>query len=151
MMAETEHGPTGDGAPPGYDECNIIIKGHDYGWPDAWGDKTKEGADAPAAVWHPSVAPASGCFYKADLFPAWKDSFLVGHLGGLRRAPEPGIVRITFKDGKVISQERMATTFGRIRCVDVGPDGAVYFSTSNKDGRGREKPGDDKIMRIVPR
>ncbi len=150
QMAETEHGPTGDGAPAGYDECNIIVKGHDYGWPAAWGDKTKEGTDAPVAVWNPSVAPASGCFYKGGLFPAWKDSFLAGHLGGLRRAPEPGICRITFKDGKVVSQERMATNLGRIRCVEVGPDGAIYFSTSNLDGRGRKREGDDKILRIVP-
>ncbi|MFO0832631.1 MAG: PQQ-dependent sugar dehydrogenase [Phycisphaerales bacterium] len=150
QMAETEHGPTGDGAPAGFDECNIIVKGHNYGWPDAWGDKSKEGADAPAVVWNPSVAPASGCFYKGNMFPAWKDSFLVGHLGGLRRSPEPGICRVTFKDGKVVSQERMATNFGRIRCVEVGPDGAIYFATSNRDGRGRARENDDKIMRIVP-
>ncbi|HEX2839172.1 MAG TPA: PQQ-dependent sugar dehydrogenase [Phycisphaerales bacterium] len=150
MMAESEHGPTGDGAPPGYDECNIVVKGHDYGWPAAWGSKTKEGADAPVVVWHPSVAPASGCFYRGELFPAWKDSFLVGHLGGLRREPQPGICRVMFKNGKVVGQERMATTYGRIRCVEVGPDGAVYFSTSNEDGRGRPRAGDDKILRIVP-
>ncbi len=150
-MVESEHGPTGDGAPQGFDECNVIVKGHDYGWPEAWGlEKTKAGADAAAVVWQSPVAPASGCFYNGDKFPAWKDSYFVGCLGGLRRNPDPGIYRMTFKDGKVVAQERMVTNMGRIRNVQVGPDGAIYFSTSNKDGRGKAHEGDDKIMRIVP-
>jgi len=34
--------------------------------------------------------------------------------------------------------------------VVVGPDDALYVLTSNRDGRGRPRPGDDKILRIVP-
>ncbi|MFW6138841.1 MAG: hypothetical protein ACOC7U_06690 [Spirochaetota bacterium] len=30
------------------------------------------------------------------------------------------------------------------------PRGALYFLTSNRDGRGRPRAGDDKIYRIVP-
>jgi glucose/arabinose dehydrogenase len=40
--------------------------------------------------------------------------------------------------------------FGRIRAVRVGPDGFLYFSTSNRDGRGRRRSGDDKIVRVNP-
>ena len=51
---------------------------------------------------------------------------------------------------KVVSYEKLAdVNFGRIRDVAEGPDGAIYFSTSNRDGRGSIRDGDDKIYRIV--
>jgi glucose/arabinose dehydrogenase len=40
--------------------------------------------------------------------------------------------------------------YGRIRDVVEGPDGAIYFSTSNKDGRGHPATDDDRILRLVP-
>ena len=50
---------------------------------------------------------------------------------------------------KVVSHELMKEVdFGRIRDIAEGPDGAIYFSTSNRDGRGNERSGDDKIYRI---
>jgi glucose/arabinose dehydrogenase len=41
--------------------------------------------------------------------------------------------------------------FGRLRAVAVGPDGWLYLSTSNKDGRGDVRDGDDKIIRVNPK
>ena len=32
----------------------------------------------------------------------------------------------------------------------MSPDGYLYFTTSNRDGRGRRQPGDDKLMRLLP-
>jgi len=40
--------------------------------------------------------------------------------------------------------------YGRIREMEAGPDGYIYFSTSNRDGRGSPAPDDDRIMRIIP-
>ena len=40
--------------------------------------------------------------------------------------------------------------FGRVRTVVEGPDGALYALTSNRDGRGSPREGDDKLLRIVP-
>jgi aldose sugar dehydrogenase len=52
---------------------------------------------------------------------------------------------------KVVSQENLFTgTYGRIREVAEGPDGFIYFSTSNRDGRGSPAKEDDRIMRMVP-
>jgi len=39
--------------------------------------------------------------------------------------------------------------YGRIRDVAEGPDGYLYFSTSNRDGRGKPTEDDDRIMRLV--
>lgn len=41
--------------------------------------------------------------------------------------------------------------FGRIRAVVLGPDGDFYLTTSNRDGRGTPRPGDDKLIRVNPR
>ena len=52
---------------------------------------------------------------------------------------------------QVIEVERLYEgEYGRIREVAMGPDGYLYFSTSNRDGRGRPSEEDDRILRIVP-
>jgi hypothetical protein len=40
--------------------------------------------------------------------------------------------------------------FGRLRDNTVGPDGFLYLSTSNRDGRGDPAGNDDRIFRINP-
>jgi glucose/arabinose dehydrogenase len=40
--------------------------------------------------------------------------------------------------------------YGRIREVAEGPNGAIYFSTSNRDGRGNPAANEDRILRLVP-
>ena len=49
-----------------------------------------------------------------------------------------------------MSQEDLVKDYGRIRDVAEGPDGYLYFSTSNRDGRGKPAADDDRIMRLVP-
>ena len=45
----------------------------------------------------------------------------------------------------------LATEYGRIRDVVQGPDGFIYFTTSNKDGRNlKPAANDDRVMRLVP-
>lgn len=154
LMFQSEHGPSGSDGPQGYDEVNIVEKGHDLGWPDVWGKKEKTGADGPLVMWAKPVAPASGVFYKSDRMPELKGAFLVGCLGGLRRDPEPGVYAVMLDGRTVTGQQRLVTDYGRIREVAVGPDGAIYFSTSNRDGRAQPPfpaAEDDRILRIVPK
>lgn len=154
LLFETEHGPSGE-AGSGGDEVNIIERGRNYGWPIIHNDMSPP-ADQPDLVtplhqWTPAIAPASAAFYAGDKFPQWKGNLFVGALGGLGRGPKPGLYRITLDGRNYAGQERLVPDLGRIRDVAVGPDGLIYFSTSNKDGRGRPAATDDRIMRLVPK
>lgn len=148
IMWETEHGPSGFDGPGGGDEVNVIVKGRNYGWPEVHHREHKEGMENPVLEFTPAEAPASGMFYKSGKISEFKNNFFFGCLRG------EGIIRVTV-DGKdftkVLSFEKIATAFGRIRDIAEGPDGYIYFSSSNKDGRGNPKEDDDKIYRIMPK
>jgi quinoprotein glucose dehydrogenase len=49
---------------------------------------------------------------------------------------------------RVARVETALSGFGRLREVRVGPDGALYVTTSNRDGRGQVRPNDDKVLRL---
>ena len=130
----TEHGRS---APlSGYDELNRIEKGKNYGWPVIQGGEAKQGMVTPVINSGPNFtwAPAGAIYLDGSIFFA-----------GLR--------------GEALYQYNLETKefkthffkdFGRLRAVVVGPDGFIYVSTSNKDGRGEVKEGDDKIIKINP-
>lgn len=134
----TEHGRSG--LSTGYDEINLIVKGRNYGWPTIQGSATKEGMVAPVAqsgsvtTWAPAgIAFRDGSLYFAGLRGQAMYVMPIDTEG------EPSTIRALFKE-----------EYGRLRAVAVGPDGAIYFSTSNKDGRGTAKAGDDRIVRWMP-
>lgn len=146
LMFQTEHGPSGfEGRGGGADEVNIVEAGKNYGWPTIWGTRTQAGMEPPLLEYTPACAPASGAFYNGDKLPQFKGNFFVGCLRGAR------IIRIVLDGRKVVRQEDLLKgNLGRIREVGEGPDGYLYFSTSNRDGRGSPAAEDDRIMRLVP-
>ncbi|HUQ33930.1 MAG TPA: PQQ-dependent sugar dehydrogenase [Pyrinomonadaceae bacterium] len=145
LLFETEHGPSGGDAPGGGDEVNIIEKGKNYGWPVIHHRDARAGLESPLLEYTPAVAPASGTFYRGSGFPQFRGNFFFGNLRGQT------IIRVVLDGRRVVSQERMLERqYGRIRDVAEGPDGAIYFSTSNRDGRGSPTDDDDRILRLVP-
>jgi glucose/arabinose dehydrogenase len=61
------------------------------------------------------------------------------------------MVRVVLDGRRVVSQENLLEgKYGRTRLVAEGPDGFIYFSTSNRDGRGSPAGDDDRIIRLVP-
>ena len=146
LMFQTEHGPSSfEGRGSGADEVNIVERGKNYGWPTIWGTKTQAGLEAPLLEYSPACAPASAAFYNGDKLAAFKGNFFLGCLRATR------IIRVVLDGRKVVKQENLLDgTFGRIREIGEGPDGYIYFSTSNRDGRGSPAKDDDRVMRIVP-
>jgi len=144
----TEHGPSGFDGPAGGDEFNRIQAGKNYGWPVIHHQQTRAGLEAPLLTFTPAVAPASGTFYAGDRLPEFTNNFFFGAMAGqhLHR-----IVLAPPDFTTVQSHEALLEgVFGRIRDVVAGPDGALYFTTSNRDGRAQAGPNDDQVLRVVP-
>jgi aldose sugar dehydrogenase len=144
LMFQTEHGPSGFDGPQGGDEVNIVEKGKNYGWPTIHHTETRAGLESPLLEYTPACAPASGTFYRGNAFPQFKGNFFFGCLRG------EALLRVALDGRRVIGQEALLKDYGRIREVAEGPDGYLYFSTSNKDGRGKPTNDDDRIVRLVP-
>jgi len=145
LLFETEHGPSGFDGPGGGDEVNILERGKNYGWPVIHHRETREGMEAPLLEYTPACAPASGMFYRGSAFSQFRGNFFFGCLRGER------IIRVVLDGRRVLSQENLlGGKYGRIRDVAEGPDGLIYFSTSNRDGRGSPATDDDRIIRLVP-
>lgn len=147
VLISNEHGPSIFDGPAGGDEINNIIAGANYGWPILSHDKKKEGYVSPLIQFTPAVAPGSALIYAGNIFPQWKGTLLFGGLKG------EGVYVVSFTDNTysdVSSYEKLNINVGRVREVVQGPDGYIYFSTSNRDGRGSVRGNDDKIYRIVP-
>jgi glucose/arabinose dehydrogenase len=130
-----EHGPRGG------DEINIIRAGANHGWPvishgaDYFtglpiGEGThKEGMAQPIHYWVPSIAPSGMAFYRGEAFPQWRGDLLVAALGG------QSLARLELAGEQVVAEERLLTgAIGRIRDVEIGPDGLVYLLTDATDG-----------------
>lgn len=141
-MVSSEHGPAG------HDEINVIVPGGNYGWPEHAGVSGDSRYIDPviesgASTW----APSGISFIKGDLFRQFHGDLLVACLRGEK------LLRIRFldKNKAYIAEELFVEKFGRLRDVVIDEDGSILISTSNRDGRGSPSPGDDKIIRIIPR
>ena len=145
LLFETEHGPSGFDGPGGGDEVNIVEKAKNYGWPVIHHTQTRAGLESPLLEYTPACAPASGMFYRGAAFPEFRGNFFFGCLRGTR------LIRVVLDGRRVVTQENLLEgNYGRIRDVAEGPDGYLYFSTSNRDGRGTPATDDDRIIRLVP-
>lgn len=145
VMFASEHGPSGSGGLFAHDEINIIEKGKNYGWPEVIGKAGKKEYVDPIVVWPDEAVPPGGLVFRGgDLYLATLGS--------------QALVRIELKenDGSYVAQrierwfanEGGESRYGRLRDVVVGPDGALYVLTSNRDGRGNPRDGDDHIYRL---
>ncbi|MFP3984308.1 MAG: PQQ-dependent sugar dehydrogenase [Desulfurivibrionaceae bacterium] len=151
----SEHGPSGEFGLGGNDEINLIRKGRNYGWPKVVGAPGLKDYEDPLLHFpDPHLPPAGMAFYTGDRGKRWKGSLFVGSLRGelLLRAEidstgsGPSVTRID----RFFEVKHFDGAYGRIRAVATGPDGCLYFTTSNRDGRGIPADNDDRIMRIVP-
>ena len=136
---ETEFGPFGG------DELNIPKAGSNYGWPVvSWG-RHYNGTSIPEPPtwpefadanyhWTPVISPSGIAFYTSDTIPGWRGNLLIGGLSS------EAIIRLTL-EGETVKAEERIPMGTRIRDVAIGPDGAVYALTDERDG---------EILRLAP-
>jgi aldose sugar dehydrogenase len=137
----SEHGNSGN------DEVNVIEPGVNYGWPRIEAAQTMPNMRAPIVFYSPAVAPSGVSFYRGSRFPAFANNLFVATLRGLHIKR----LRVDPSAARIVSQEQLLDNrYGRIRDVITGPDGLIYFCTSNRDGRGDVATTDDRIARLVP-
>ncbi len=152
-LFESEHGPSGEFGRFAHDEINVIKKGGNYGWPAVIGAARLKQYTDPLIVWEKTTPPSGITFYKGELLKHLQGDLFIATLRSeslirirLQRNDEYKVTRIErwfangYSDGK----------YGRIRDVVEGPDGALYFLTNNRDGRGTPRSGDDRIYIISP-
>ena len=123
-----------------WDELNVIEAGEDYGWPESEGTEGSAGRD-PVFQLRPDEASPSGIAYAVDA--VW-----MGALAGQR------LWRMPVVDGRPTGEPVafLEGEYGRLRTVEVAPDGALWVLTSNTDGAtlgGTDaRDGDDRLLRI---
>jgi glucose/arabinose dehydrogenase len=141
--------------PMGGDEVNILVPGHNYGWPlvslgrnytgslvsdEPW---SRPGMDNPRFFWVPSISPSSIIFYTGDKFPKWKNNLFVGSL------TQQQLVRIAFNQPSQAEPREglLVPLHERIRDVQQGPDGYIYVATEHAI---RGNAPDGTVLRIEP-
>lgn len=134
-LVTVEHGDRGG------DEVNHPQAGKNYGWPvisygvTYAGRRIGVGTDAPGYeqplfYWDPSIAPSGLASYQGEMFPEWKGDLIAGSL-------KFALVSRLDRDenGNILGEERMFEgAFGRIRDINVAPDGAIWLLTDEQDG-----------------
>ena len=121
-----------------FDELNLIEKGRNYGWPQVEGKGDEPGLQDPQVTWATDDASPSGL--------AFLDGRLwLGALKGER------LWRVDV-DGRRASDEKgfLVGDYGRVRTVVAAPDGNLWVTTSNRDGRGEPSAEDDRILLVRP-
>ena len=120
-----------------WDELNLIQPGANYGWPLVEGKGDLEEFRNPHVTWSTADASPSGLAFTDG-------SLWAGALRGERLWEVP-----VTKDGTAAPRDWFVGDYGRIRSVTVAPNGNLWVTTSNRDGRGEPTPDDDRILEVA--
>lgn len=121
-----------------YDEVNLVQQGRNYGWPEVEGRGDTDGGryTNPQVQWTTDESSPSGAAVVGS-------RLYVAGLGGER------LWTVPLRGAKAgTPKASLVGRYGRIRAVTAAPDGSLWIGTSNRDGRGDVRQGDDRILRL---
>ncbi|KJK35420.1 glucose sorbosone dehydrogenase [Streptomyces variegatus] len=120
-----------------WDELNAIKPGDNYGWPEAEGKSDDSEFHNPIDQWSTAEASPSGIAYA-------EGSIWMAGLRGKRlwRIPLNGT------EASAEPQAFLEGEYGRLRTVVPAGGDRLWLVTSNTDGRGSAKDGDDRILEL---
>lgn len=119
------------------DELNLIERGANYGWPEVEGTSDNDDFVNPKVTWGTDeCSPAGLAITRSTAF-----------LGALQGECLFAVRLDSTDAGKPKAYFR--GEHGRIRSVTTAPDGALWVTTSNTDGRGDVRKDDDRIFRVT--
>jgi glucose/arabinose dehydrogenase len=143
----TDHGPSGELGRRAHDEVSVARAGDNLGWPTIYRCETGEGLVTPSLTWADASPPGGAALYTGSAIPEWKDSLVVAVLGARH------LHRVEFdpEQPKRVTRHEvyLRDTYGRLREALMGPDGHLYVTTSNCDGRGDCGARKDLVLRIT--
>ncbi|MGI5864403.1 MAG: PQQ-dependent sugar dehydrogenase [Myxococcales bacterium] len=148
-----DHGPSGELGRRGRDEVNVARAGDNLGWPTIHACEQRQGMVAPSLTWEQAAPPGGAAVYTGAAIPEWRGNLIVATLGSRhlhRVAFDPQNPRQVALH-EVYLQGEPPQGYGRLREAIMGPDGELYVTTSNCDGRGSCPPEKDQILRITRR
>ncbi|MEV0388940.1 PQQ-dependent sugar dehydrogenase [Nonomuraea sp. NPDC050643] len=122
-----------------WDEVNQIVAGANYGWPTCEGTCGNSSFRDPIVTWTTAQASPSGLAYA-------NNTLFVAALRGQRIWAVP--LNSGGTPGTPVPE--LQSAYGRLRGAAVGPDGWLWVTTSNRDGRGTPVAQDDRVIRIPP-
>jgi glucose/arabinose dehydrogenase len=121
-----------------FDEVNLVRKGDNGGWPVVEGTGSTHGGRYvnPKVTWPTDQASPSGAAIIGSTL----------YLGALQGQ---AVLRVRLDGTRARKLSPILRGHGRIRTVVRAPDGSLWVSTSNRDGRGSPRAGDDRVYRVV--
>jgi glucose/arabinose dehydrogenase len=136
-LVVTDHGPSGEFARLGHDELNVVDAGGDVGWPDAHACDAVDGVTSPLLVFDEALPPGSVAVIDED----GATKAFVTALGARK------LIEVDLATGDAVVH--LDGTHGRLRDIVVAPDGSLWVTTSNCDGRGTCPPEGDAVLRLT--
>jgi len=143
----TDHGPSGELGRSGHDKASVAKAGDNLGWPTIYRCESRQGLVTPSIVWQQALPPGGTVIYTGNAIPEWKGSLIIATLRSEH------LQRVVFNPQSPQQIQRhevyLQGKYGRLREAIMGPDGELYITTSNCDGRGNCSTQKDKILRVT--
>jgi len=140
-----EHGPQGG------DELNLILPGHDYGWPVITYGTDYSGRPIGNGVAQTGLEQPVHYWVPTSIAPSWLalESDPSHRIVWMSTLAAETLVRLTFGDGCTFSEDHfLEHRLGRLRDVRIDPSGVLYVLTDGPEGmlyrldRGTEDNGE---------